>query len=198
MRPELEEFYRAVGALRGADKTVLSEVAKGMRKVARPVVADIRTEVRSSKGHSERKLRASEIERQLHVLGRAGKRGVPLTERQVRSTNKRLAVMSSLRANIASATGASVSAGEKKTALAFRVSARQLPPSQRKLPRRWDNESGWRHPVFGNRNNWVKQVGHPYFRKTIYERRDVVTAAVVDAMDAAAARITHPDTGATP
>lgn len=191
----LEEFRRAAEALRGADKTVMSEVGKSMRTAARPVVDRIRAEVRSSKGESPKGVHASEVERQLHVLSRAGKRGVPLSERQVRSVQKRIAKMTSLRESIASASGSSVSAGEKKVELAFKVRASQLPPSQRKLPRRWDQENGWRHPVFGNRNVWVSQRGHPYFRSTVYRSKDQLKGAVLDAMDVAGRKITHPDEG---
>ena len=192
---DLAEFRRAAEALRGADKTVMSEVGKSMRAVARPVVAQIRAEVRSSKGESPKGVHASEVERQLHVLSLAGKRGVALSERQVRSVQKRIAKMTSLRESIASASGASVSAGEKKVELAFKVRASQLPASQRKLPRRWDQENGWRHPVFGNRNVWVSQRGHPYFRKTVYRSKDELKAGVLDAMDVAGRKITHPDEG---
>lgn len=191
----VDEFRRAAEALAGAERVVMSEVGKNMRAIAKPVVSDIRAEVRSSKGESQRGVHASEVERQLHVLGRSGKRGVRLTERQVKSVQKRLAKMASLREGIASASGASVSAGARKVELAFKVRASQLPPSQRKLPRRWDQENGWRHPVFGNRNVWVTQRGHPYFRKTIFRSSDAIRASVVDAMSVAAERITHPDEG---
>ena len=189
----LDEFRRAATALRGADKTVMSEVGRSMRAVAKPIVGEIRAEVRSSKGTSHRGVRASEVERQLHALGRAGRRGVRLTERQVASLQKRLAKVTGLRDSIAAASGSSVAAGDRKVELAFKVRASQLPPSQRKLPRRWDAEGGWKHPVYGNRNVWVRQVGHPYFRKTIYRNRDDVAAGVVTAMSAAAEKILHSD-----
>jgi hypothetical protein len=162
----IEEFRRAALSLRGADKTVTAEVAKNMRQAAKPVVAQIRTEVRSSKGQSPKG--ASARERQLHALRRVrGKgEGGALTERQVRSANKRLERLSSLRAS-------------------------QLPPSQRKLPRRWNSEKGWRHPVFGNREVWVPQVGHPYFHKVIRARQGEITGAVVAAVKEAAEKITH-------
>jgi hypothetical protein len=194
-RAQAEEFYRAAGALRGADKTVMAEVGKGMRKAAKPVVAEIRSTVRATQSRSQRGVHASAVERQLHILGRSGRKGVALTERQVRSVSKRLAAASSLRAGSANATCASVSAGPAKVALSFRVSARQLPPSQRKLPRRWDNPSGWKHPVFGNRDVWVRQTGGPYFSSTVNRRRDDLTGAVIGAMDAAADRIVHPTEG---
>lgn len=185
----IEEFRRAAISLRGADKAVTAEVAKNMRAVAKPVVAQIRAEVRSSKGESPKG--ASAVERQLHALRRVrGKgEGGALTERQVRSVNKRLERAKSLREGIAAASGASVSVNDKKTSLGFRVRASAMPPSQRKLPRRWNSEKGWRHPVYGNRDTWVSQRGHPYFHTVIRARQDEITGAVVDAVKQAADKI---------
>lgn len=193
----VEEFRRAAEALRGADKVVMSEVGKSMRKVARPIVNDIRAEVRSSKGESPRGVHASQVERQLHLLSRVkgSGEGGRLTERQVASVRKRLAKVERLRESIANASGAAVASGPRKVELAFKVRASQLPPSQRKLPRRWDQENGWKHPVFGNRKVWVSQRGHPYFRSTVYRNKEQVTAGVVGAMGVAAERILHPDEG---
>lgn len=192
---DIAAFRNAARALAGAEKTVMTEVGKNMRAVAKPIVNKVRAEVRSSKGTSERGVHASEVERQLHVLSKARQNRATghYTERQVRSVARRIQKMSSLREAIAAAAGSSVSASEKKVALSFRVRAGQLPPSQRKLPRRWDNPSGWKHPVFGNRKVWVKQIGHPYFRTTISGSKDQVTASVVSAMTVAAEKIVHPE-----
>jgi hypothetical protein len=201
---DIAAFRNAARALAGAEKTVMAEVGKGLRAVAKPVVNEVRAKVRSSKGSSERGVHASGVERQLHVLSKVKGKGAgsiydPATglrvERRVRSVQRRLSKAVSLREQIAKATGAAVSASDKKVALAFKVRAGNLPPSQRKLPRRWDLPGGWRHPVFGNRDNWVKQVGNPYFRTTITTARGQVTSSVVTAMTVAAEKITHPEEG---
>jgi len=203
---DIAAFRNAARALAGAEKTVMREVAKGMRASAKPVVAQIRAEVKSTKGSADRGVHASSVERQLHVLSKVKAKGAgsiydPATglrsERRVRAIQRRLVRSSGLRDQIAAATGASVSASDRKVALAFKVRAGNLPPSQRKLPRRWDKPGGWKHPVFGNRNVWVKQVGGPYFSSTIRKGRDQVTAGVVAAMTVAAEKITHPEEGGT-
>lgn len=212
---DIAKFRNAARSLAGAEKTVMTEVGKSLRAVAKPVVAKVRTEVRSSKGSSERGVRSSEVERQLHALSKVKDRpsgrihdaatgqlsseliaeeAKRITSRK-RSIQRRLQKAASLREQIAGASGASVSASDKKIALAFRVRAGNLPPSQRKLPRRWDNPNGWKHPVFGNRNVWVKQTGHPYFRTTVTESRDQVTSGVVTAMTVAAEKIMSPGGG---
>lgn len=197
---DIAAFRNAARSLAGAEKTVMREVSKGMRAAAKPIVNQVRAEVRSSKGTSPKGVHASEVERQLHVLSKLKAKGAgsiydPATglraERRVRSVQRRLTKAASLREQIAAASGSSVSASDKKVALAFRVRAGNLPPSQRKLPRRWDKPGGWRHPVFGNRDVWVTQIGHPYFRTTVTAGRDQVTAGVVTAMTAAAQKIMH-------
>jgi cell wall-associated NlpC family hydrolase len=202
---DIARFRNAARALAGAEKTVMSEVGKGLRSAARPVVNEVRAKVRSSKGTTERGVHASEVERQLHVLSKLKGKGAgsiydPATglrvERRVRAVQRRLSKAASLREQIAKATGSSVSASETRVALAFKVRAGNLPPSQRKLPRRWDNPGGWKHPVFGNRKIWVRQVGNPYFRTTIAANRGQVTSSVVTAMTVAAEKITHPEEGA--
>jgi len=201
---DIAAFRNAARALAGAEKTVMSEVGKGLRSAARPVVNEVRTKVRSSKGTTERGVHASEVERQLHVLSKLKAKGAgsiydPATglrvERRVRAVQRRLTKAASLREQIAKATGSAVSASDKKVALAFKVRAGNLPPSQRKLPRRWDLPGGWRHPVFGNRNVWVRQVGSPYFRTTIAAARGELTGSVITAMTVAAEKITHPEGG---
>lgn len=199
---DIAAFRNAALALAGAEKTVMREVSKSMRAVARPVVNEIRAEVRSSKGESPKGVSSAAIERQLFVLSKRKAKGAgsiydeatgQRVERRVRAVQRKLAKAGSLREQIAAATGSSVAASDKKVSLAFRVRAGNLPPSQRKLPRRWDKPGGWRHPVFGNRDVWVPQVGHPYFRTKVTENRDQVTSAVVAAMTVAAEKIMHPE-----
>lgn len=202
---DIAKFRNAALAMRGAEKKVMRQVASELRAVARPVVNQIRAQARASKGTSERGVHASGVARQLHVLSKVREKGAgsiydPATglrsERRVRSLQRRLVKAAGLRNAIASAAGSAVAASDKQVSLAFRVSAGKLPPSQRKLPRRWDLPGGWKHPVFGNRSIWVKQVGSPYFRTTVSGARDKMTASVVVAMTAAAEEIMNSEGGA--
>lgn len=54
----------------------------------------------------------------------------------------------------------------------------------RGLPRRLD-EGAVRHPVYGNRDNWVTQPGWPYFVSAINGKRDEIEHEVADALDRA-------------
>jgi hypothetical protein len=63
------------------------------------------------------------------------------------------------------------------------VESTNFPGSQRKLPRHLNNPGGWRHPVYGHRDRWVKQVGEPYFDRPIKRHRDRVRRNVATAVN---------------
>lgn len=75
-------------------------------------------------------------------------------------------------------TGVKVTVGTKKDPRGFRFAGRKL-----------NRRGGWKHPVFGNREAWVTQTGREWFEPTILRRRDEVTRAVMDAVEAMARRI---------
>lgn len=68
-----------------------------------------------------------------------------------------------------------------------RVDGRKMPDGMRSLPSMYEGETRWRHPVFGNRDNWVSQAPHPTFYATVRpftervrRRMDEVAAEVVN------------------
>jgi hypothetical protein len=49
--------------------------------------------------------------------------------------------------------------------------------------RRLNSKKGWRHPVFGNRDVWVEQMGEPeYFDKPLRSRKEQMQQAVMGAV----------------
>lgn len=59
-------------------------------------------------------------------------------------------------------------------------------------PRRVNSPKGWRHPVFGDRDTWVQQIGVPgFFDRPIAARRTALRAAVLEAMEDMAERIAN-------
>jgi|SRR5688500_16877414 len=59
-------------------------------------------------------------------------------------------------------------------------------PEEAALPRGLDTPSGWRHPVFGNRDNWVRQTtGGEWFREEIAEQRPEFARAFGEVLDEA-------------
>ncbi|UBU11601.1 hypothetical protein [Nonomuraea gerenzanensis] len=65
----------------------------------------------------------------------------------------------------------------------------RMPSGLEMLPRGFDTAKGWRHPVFGNRERWVTQPGHPWFRQTIAKTAPKAREEMKQAMDRVAARI---------
>jgi hypothetical protein len=84
-----------------------------------------------------------------------------------------------LRESIARATKLKVTARGVK----FYVDSSKMPESQRNLPRLLDSEKGWRHPLFGNREDWVDQKGQPYFGATIKKKAPEFRRAIENAMN---------------
>jgi hypothetical protein len=165
------EQLRALGArLAEADKSVGTELAKGLRAAAKPVVSAIRTEV---KGEGGRSTGAGARARAAYRLSRSkSKRATAAASAAKRS---------GLRDTIAAAVGSSVSAGGNRTNLTFKMRSSQLPESQRTLGKRWNKAAGWRHPVYGH-DVWVRQTGRPYFDKTIEANKEVLETGVRAAM----------------
>ncbi len=68
----------------------------------------------------------------------------------------------------------------------IRIVATALDPTEAALPRGMDNgPQGWRHPVYGNRDVWVRQRGGSWFREPISTHREEVSSdleAVVEDM----------------
>lgn len=93
-----------------------------------------------------------------------------------------------LRARVAKATGISTTA----RGIRIRVSGRRL-GDDAKLAKYLDASLGryarWRHPVFGNRDNWAQQQGEPYFFNTIRKHTKDFRKAVDTAMAKTAAKI---------
>lgn len=56
----------------------------------------------------------------------------------------------------------------RQAGVRIRVDGRKMPPHMRALQAYMEGKkSPWRHPVYGNREVWVKQDPHPYFYKTV-------------------------------
>lgn len=88
---------------------------------------------------------------------------------------------SGLRRRMAAATGLRI----RRDGVRIAVSETRM-GSQRSLPRNMEKHS-FRHPVFGNRDRWVVQAGHPWFYGTVRRHetslRRAVLAAVSDTAD---------------
>lgn len=87
-----------------------------------------------------------------------------------------------LRASTARGIKSKVAYSGRKLGARITVDASGLPQSQRKLPRYLNRPRGWRHPVFGDYENWVSQAGEPYFDDPIKRYKPEVQKAVYRAV----------------
>jgi hypothetical protein len=142
IRVDSAEFRRTMLSLRGFDKRIYALTRKRIREAAKPVVADVRAELRSG-GPSE----------------------------------------TGMRDGLAAGTRASVSIG-KKAGVTIVTSPARLPRGKQQMARSWNNNS-FRHPVFGDRQQWVSQTGNPYFESTILAHKAEFQRAVLAALQEA-------------
>jgi hypothetical protein len=112
---------------------------------------------------------------------------VPLVRNSIKSIpSKRPYTADGLRAQMAKATRVEVRTVGRDAGVAIRVDGRKMPAKMKALPKGMEGTKRWRHPVFGNRENWVNQQPHPYFFHVVRPaavagRR--AAARVVDSID---------------
>ena len=92
-----------------------------------------------------------------------------------------------LRARVAKAVTTRITArGVRIEVSSRRFKGEGNPKHRMRLPKYLSGElksyNRWRHPVFGNRENWVEQTGSPYFFVTIHKHRTDFRRAVGDAI----------------
>jgi hypothetical protein len=162
--------WRALAAkLRAAKAT---ELRKNLRRTVvdagKPILADVQSAVRNlqvSAGHG-----GGAAQRRAHNASRS---------KSEKAKARALRRGGGLRQTVASATKMQVIA----RGVRFYVDSKRLPVDQRTLPARLDSQKGWRHPVFGNRSQWVDQKGGPWFVETLKKKAPQFRSAVVQAME---------------
>ena len=144
-RSEFISFYKSIAA-------VSPEIQKSMRKrlnvVAKPIVAEIKQAALAIPSNVE-----------------SGQ------------TQKGYENLFSLRRAIASSVKSRFNGTGKGGVLQIRVSTTEfmaMSGRPRTLPYYLEGRKRrWRHPVFGNKNNWVDQAPHPYLAVTAYKPHNV-------------------------
>lgn len=72
-----------------------------------------------------------------------------------------------LRGQLSKATRLEIKTAGREAGVALRVDGRKMPSHMKSLPAMVEGKKRWRHPVYGNRENWVNQSNKPYFYKTV-------------------------------
>lgn len=82
--------------------------------------------------------------------------------------------------------------GTKITASGVDITTSMNDQDETNLPAYLDAQTGWRHPVYGDRDVWVRQdTGGSWFRATIESGRDDVEDRLSEVMDDAARTISR-------
>lgn len=148
--------------LRGTDKVLRLELQAAARAAALPIVNDVKAAVLA-----------------IPVTGGGGGGSFARAAAAKRTPKGG----HGLRNTIASATGMQIRTTGRLSGVRIRINVSKLPPDQQSLPWALDSPTGWRHPVFGDSNVWVRQRGHPYFEVTIRKHHAAARAKVEAAMD---------------
>lgn len=190
-------------ALKAAPKKLRKEVVKQLRTAVKPVTREVQDTVRSSESRVVSVETSGRARRAAHALNmtrglsdetarkRAEKNGTSIEIEKAAHRVKQAAKAASgagLRDTIARAVSASVSAsGPAGVNATWRTRADRMPNKQRKLPKNYNSKKGWRHPVFGNREVWVTQLGSPdFFDGVIRKHQDELESKVYAAIEALA------------
>ena len=210
---QLRELARQ---LKSAEPKIRRELVSSLRGKVKPVTSEVQATVRSAPsrgktglGHQRRAARTLSRTRGLsdqRAYGAAARKHKgPATEEQLRAVQAahrakqaaKAVAGAGLRESIANATSGSISTGSRATGVSvtWKVRAAKMPNSQRKLAKAFNSAKGWRHPIFGNREDWVTQHGSPYFDAVIKKHQGELRDAVVNGMAKAAEKILHEKAG---
>ena len=97
---------------------------------------------------------------------------------------------SGLRARVAKGVGTKLTAG------GVIITSSMNRKDETNIPAYLDMQKGWRHPVYGNRHEWVsQQTGGSWFRETIADGEQMVERRLMDVFEDAARTIAAASAG---
>jgi hypothetical protein len=162
---EFVAFYKAVAKV---DPELKKALRKTMTALAKPIVADVK---------------AAEL-------------SIPAQGGQAAGTRKKKGETLGLRASLANATKSDINATGRGAVVHIRVSSSKFMAASgrpRSIPYYMEGrrKRKWRHPVFGNKENWVEQSPHPYLAVTVLKHKDNFINGVADAVNEVLGQIDH-------
>jgi len=125
-------------------------------------------------------------------LRSAAKPLVPAVRASIRQIpSSRPYTANGLRGQMSRATALQVKTAGRQAAVVIRVDGRKMPPHAGAVAAYMEgSRPRWRHPVYGNRDNWVQQPAHPYFYKVMAAGGPRARLAVNRVMDQVSRDIT--------
>lgn len=157
---EFALFYKAISM---TDVELKKALRKRMMALAKPIVDDVKQ----------------------------AEKNIPSHRGEVGQTRKKKGEHLGLRASLAAATKADFNGTGRGAVMHIRVSGTRfmaVSGRPRTIPYYMEGrrKRDWRHPVFGDRETWVKQSSHPFLNVTVFSHQrdfiDSVSKAVEDTL----------------
>lgn len=154
---ELAIFYKALGQV---DPELRKALRRRLTALAKPIVEEVK-------------------QAELAIPSRKGSAG---------GTRKKKGATLGLRASLANATKADFATMGHGAAVHIRVSSSKfisVSGRPRTIPYYMEGrrKRAWRHPVFGNKENWVTQKGHPFLMGTVRKHKDDFEKSCIEAVN---------------
>lgn len=165
VRIDASEFSALLNDVKDFDKDLGNKIRKRVRDAGKPIVKKMQDAVTDPTS-----------KRSAKIVTVRTKRGQQVEER----TNTAAAVAKGISFRVTS--------GKAGGSGRFVSSGKNL-PADRKPMFRALNKPKFRHPVFGNRDEWREQAGRPYFGVVVLEEREELKKAISEALDEAAAAL---------
>lgn len=163
-RIDASEFSQLLNDVKSFDKDLGNAIRKRVRDAGKPIV---------------KKMQAA-------VTDPASKRSAKIVQvRRKQRTGEEVEVRTNTSALVAKGVAFRIATGKSGGAGRFVSSGKNLPPDRRAMFRAL-NKPKFRHPVFGNRDQFVEQAGRPYFGAVVLDEQDALLEAINDALDDAA------------
>ncbi|MGH3693236.1 MAG: hypothetical protein ACRDRX_04420 [Pseudonocardiaceae bacterium] len=171
--------------LRAGDQgEIAKQLRKAIRQAAGPALADVRKAMLELDVTGENPLSVGNL-KSVSGGGRRARAEHSASRVRTERGKTRARRRAGLRQLVATATSVKV----RDRGVRFECDASRLPVDQRSLPRALESPAGWRHPVFGNREVWAKEVGGLWFYPTLRSHQREFQDAVTIALNEAARKL---------
>ena len=165
-------------AIRKASKPTLDAIKEGARNIQTTgfLKPPSRFVDLSTTALTARQQRATQVEHVSGLTGLVHRFTAPIPQHHTRE-------------KIAKAVTATVSTAGENPRVQFKVSEARLPLNLKGMPRKFDSGTKWRHPVMGNRDVWVDQIGKSWFWPPIKNHIKDFRAAIDAELDIVRAKL---------
>lgn len=175
IRVDPPNLRQLLADLKQFEPKLVKSLRAGLRKAGTPMVKEMQAEVRKATTGGRSGKNAYLRSRTIKGIDFDGS---VLRERESYTAHR------GTREAIARGIGLRIAPGVRTPGIRVVSAGSTLDPSRKAMVKAF-NRTTFRHPVFGNRNDWVNQSGRPYFGAVIDRHREAFQKAVEEAIAAA-------------